>query len=60
MISVVIPIVLHKGALDCVMDFFIAEAENADLAALLLRRFTPKKELGQGFSTRARDKSIAR
>ncbi|MEQ9298497.1 MAG: hypothetical protein RIF33_08040 [Cyclobacteriaceae bacterium] len=37
----------------------MAKAENADLAVLLLPRFTRKKELGQGFSTHAMEKSIA-
>ena len=46
---VLIPIAIYKVVLNCVVDFFIAKAENADLAAL-----------GQGFSTYAMDKSTAR
>jgi len=44
-----IPISIYKGVIDCVVDFFIAKAKKAGLAAL-----------GQGFSTYEMEKSTAR
>jgi len=40
---------MYKGVINCVVDFFIAKAKKAGLAAL-----------GQGFSTHEMEKSTAR